>query len=203
MACTVSKLISLNLYCLLAWKVMWFENYFIRSTIVKILYNKLSCVNERVHSWLMWTVNLSHREWISTFLYICRFYKWDFLNGMLQGQWLMLFLSTDLICPKGTSEALVCILWCHCWLLESCYLCNKCSNSWILMTAKTFVPSVLIYPKTHMFVFTSIQFNCQCQICFLTIFRGQNVNDVQMILWWKPPSEVSVIFILFSQNCLI
>jgi len=29
------------------------------------------------------------------------------------------------------------------------------------------------------------------------------VNDVQMILWWKPPSEVSVIFILFSQNCLI
>lgn len=97
MDCTVGKLISSKLSCLFACKIRWFEHSLFRATIFNILYakisqnwyNKLSCVNERVHSWLMWPVNWSHREcnvvFTNTLGVICRLYttatrcsfKWD------------------------------------------------------------------------------------------------------------------------------
>lgn len=157
MDCTVGKLISLKL-CLFACKIRWFEHSLIRATIFNILYakisqnwyNKLSCVNERVHSWLMWPVNLSHRE---CNVVICRFYttatrccfKWDVARPLVDA-----FFIPYSVCPKGTSE----------WIF---HLCNKSSNSWILMTGKTVEHSVLICPNTALLFFISIQFKC-CKV---------------------------------------
>lgn len=81
----IFKSLSVSLKDHVIWEFFYQSNN-IKNLYTKIFqnwYNKLSCVNERIHSWLMWPVNFSHRECTSAFLYytlgvICRFYKWDF-----------------------------------------------------------------------------------------------------------------------------
>lgn len=203
MACTVSKLISLSLYCLLAWKIMWFEHYFIKATIFKILYakilqnwyNKLSCVNERVHSWLRDQLTWVTENVVLPFHMIHLVSYVGFTNWIFKWDVARLcrcfFSPTDSVCPKGTSEAIVCILWVSlliAWKLlqflneSSIYAIRALTLEywWLVKLLNNLFSSIqTLLCLPHMFFFTSIQFKCcKGQICFLTIFRVQNFNDV-------------------------